>query len=199
MKTFLEDLGKRIGETAEIVGNKANEAMEVQKLKSQIRALERGNESDFEDLGRMVYEKFRNGESLDEEAAALCEAIQSREESITEYTEQIADVKGDVKCEVCGKSVAKEMAYCPYCGEKVPKSAPTEEDFADEPESFAEKAEDMAEKAADVIDETAETAAEMADAAKDAACNAAGKVAEKVEDAAESVKEKVEDIVTEKE
>ena len=58
MRTFWEDLSKRIGETAESVSNKAGEAVEIQKLKSQIRALERGTEEDLIDLGRMVYEYF---------------------------------------------------------------------------------------------------------------------------------------------
>ena len=55
MKTFFEDLTKRLGETAELVGNKANEAMEVQRLKNQIRTLERNNEDDLAELGRVLY------------------------------------------------------------------------------------------------------------------------------------------------
>ena len=39
MGTFFEDLGKRLGETAETMTNKAGEAMEIQKLKNQIRTL----------------------------------------------------------------------------------------------------------------------------------------------------------------
>ena len=61
MKTFFEDLTKRLGETAELVGNKANEAMEVQRLKNQIRTLERNNEDDLAELGRVLYAKFLNG------------------------------------------------------------------------------------------------------------------------------------------
>ena len=136
MKTFFEDLTKRLGETAELVGNKANEAMEVQKLKNQIRTLERNNEDDLVELGRVLYEKFLNGEELEAEEEALCEAIQNREESIEEYNEQIAELKGDTNCAVCGKSIAKGMAYCPYCGEKVSTDVPTDADFVDEEEDI---------------------------------------------------------------
>lgn len=128
MKTFFEDLTKRLGETAELVGNKANEAMEVQRLKNQIRTLERNNEDDLAELGRVLYEKFLNGEELEAEEEALCEAIQDREESIEEYNEQIVELRGDTNCAACGKSIAKGMAYCPYCGEKVS----TDADFVDE-------------------------------------------------------------------
>ena len=36
MKDFFEELGKYIGETATIVGNKAGEVIETQKLKLQV-------------------------------------------------------------------------------------------------------------------------------------------------------------------
>ena len=39
MKDFFEDLGKRIGETAETMTNKAGEAIEIQRLKGQKGAL----------------------------------------------------------------------------------------------------------------------------------------------------------------
>ena len=57
MKTFFEDLTKRLGETAEFVGNKANEAMEVQRLKNQIRTLERNNEDDLAGIRKESYTK----------------------------------------------------------------------------------------------------------------------------------------------
>ena len=43
MKDFFEDLGKRLSETAEAVTAKAGDAIEIQKLKAQIRELARGN------------------------------------------------------------------------------------------------------------------------------------------------------------
>lgn len=132
MRTFLEGLGEKIGMTAEmvnskagevveLVGTKAGEAVELQKLKNQIRILEKSNEADLADLGRLVYEKFKAGEVLDDEAVGLCEAVQSREASIEEYQQKVSDVKGDVLCERCGKVLAKGMSYCPYCGEKAPE------------------------------------------------------------------------------
>ena len=70
MRNFLEDLGKRLGETAESVTNKAGEAMEIQKLKSQIRTLERENDSDLAELGLAVYDQFKSGTEVGEEVLA---------------------------------------------------------------------------------------------------------------------------------
>ena len=184
MKAFFEDLGKRLGETAETVTNKAGEAMEIQKLKSQIRTLERGNDTDFIDLGHIIYQRFLGGEAVSEEAVGLCEAIQSRKESIAEYEQKISDVKGDFQCQECGKTVAKGMAYCPYCGTKAAEKAA---DFAEETaENAADFAEETAEKAEDIVEEAVEKAEDVAET-----------VAEHVAEAAEAVKEKVEETTEE--
>lgn len=142
MKDFFEELGKYIGETATTVGNKAGEVIETQKLKSQVRSLTHENTVDLLELGRGVYEQYKSGAVLDEKVEGVCEAISSREESIAEFEEKIAAIRGAGKCPNCGKTVAKEMVFCPYCGEKMPAVAVDDEDvFADYEEFAGEEAE----------------------------------------------------------
>lgn len=124
MKDFFEDLGKRIGETAETMTNKAGEAIEIQRLKGQTRSLARGNAVDLMELGRMIYDRFKAGGEVEEAAQGLCEAIRDREKMMDEYDRKIAKIKGSRECTNCGKMVAKDMAYCPYCGEKAAAEAP---------------------------------------------------------------------------
>ena len=181
MKSFFEDLGRKIGETAETVTNKAGEAVEVQRLKNQIRTLERGNERDYMELGRMVYDHYKDGEVVDAEAIGICEAIENREESIGKYEQQISDVKGDVTCDGCGKSVSRDMAYCPYCGAKAPEKA--EQETTDSSEAVKEKTMDAAET-------VKEKTADAADTVKEKTADAAETVKEKTADAAETIKEK---------
>ena len=191
MRNFLEDLGKRLGETAESVTNKAGDAMEIQKLKSQIRTLERENDSDLAELGLAVYDQFKSGTEVGEEAAGLCEAIQSREESIAECLQKISDVKGDSQCEDCGKTVGKGMAYCPFCGHKMPEIVEeAAEDVAEAAEAVGEAAEAAAEKTEEAVEEAAEAVAEKVGEAADA-------VAEKAEDIAEAAAEHAEEAKTE--
>ncbi len=191
MRNFLEDLGKRLGETAESVTNKAGEAMEIQKLKSQIRTLERENDSDLAELGLAVYDQFKSGTEVGEEAAGLCEAIQSREESIAECLQKISDVKGDSQCEDCGKTVGKGMAYCPFCGHKMPEIVEEAAEAAEEAvDAAAEKTEDVAEAVAEKAEDVAKVAAEKVEEAAEA-------VAEKAEDVAEAAAEHAEEAKTE--
>ena len=82
MADFFEDLGKKITEVADDLGRKAGDTIETQMLKSQIRSLRRANERDYLDIGRMVYEKFQDGELFGTDFITICEAIEKRDEEI---------------------------------------------------------------------------------------------------------------------
>ena len=215
MRTFWEDLSKRIGETAESVSNKAGEAVEIQKLKSQIRALERGTEEDLIDLGRMVYEYFEAGNLVGSEAEGLCEAIRSRKQSIEDYEKRIIAVRGEFSCKNCGKTISNKMAYCTYCGEKMEAEATAEDenrqakdaeadviDYADVMRAKAEEAADTvkakageaAEKAANAVENAAEKVDDLAKKATDKVEDFGGRTADKVEDFGGRTADKVEDL-----
>lgn len=189
MRTFWEDLSKRIGETAESVSNKAGEAVEIQKLKSQIRALERGTEEDLIDLGRMVYEYFEAGNLVGSEAEGLCEAIRSRKQSIEDYEKRIIAVRGEFSCKNCGKTISNKMAYCPYCGEKMEAEAAAEDENRQAKDAEADavkaKAGEAAEKAANAVENAAEKVDDLAKKATDKVEDFGGRTADKVEDLAE--------------
>ena len=83
MAGFFDDLGKRLSETANDLGKKAEDTLEIQKRKSDIRFLGRANDRDYMDIGKILFEKYRNGEVVDTDMAALCEAIDQRNEEVT--------------------------------------------------------------------------------------------------------------------
>lgn len=95
MDDFLSELGKKLSETADMVGKKTNEIWDTEKIKSQIRSLERANERDYVDIGKSVYEKFRNHEVADEASIEFCEAIEKRQEKIEDLKREIARIKGE--------------------------------------------------------------------------------------------------------
>ena len=204
MKDFFEDLGKRIGETAETMTNMAGEAIEIQRLKSQIRTLARGNAVDLMELGKSIYDRYKAGEEVEESAQGLCDAIKDRETTIREYEKKISKIKGASECSKCGKMVGKDMAFCPYCGEKVGSADETEYETA-ESEAAAdeaaddyvgqvkEKMADAAEKAADKADEAAKKVSDMAEKAAAKTGDIAGKAAEKTGEMAEKAAEKIND------
>lgn len=180
MKDFFEDLGKRLSETAEAVTNKAGDAIEIQKLKAQIRELSRGNAEDLMELGQGIFDNFLAGEELDEASKGLCEAIASRKESIEEYERKIDGLKGACECTKCGKMVARDMAFCPYCGAPVVEE---EEEDIFEPDDLVQDVEEAAEAAEEAVEEAAAEAVEA--------------VAEAAEEAVDAVEETVKEEVAE--
>ena len=72
--------------------------------------------SGYEELGRILFEKYENHEELPEEAEALCDTIAANMVLITEYENEIADMKGQQKCPSCGAVVKNDMNFCPKCG-----------------------------------------------------------------------------------
>lgn len=95
MKDLFENIVDKIGETADTVGKKAGEIVEVQKIKGKIRTLERNNRRDFRDLGRMIYERYQNGEIQEGEFFDLCENISEREEEIKMCEAEVQSIVED--------------------------------------------------------------------------------------------------------
>lgn len=93
MKTFWEDLGKIITETADTVVEKTSQAVEVQKLKSKVRIQERRIEKDYQNLGKIIYERYIEGEVLDSEYSDLCNDIQESKDVIKDLEEEIQKVQ----------------------------------------------------------------------------------------------------------
>lgn len=96
MADFFGELGKKISDAAIDISKKAEDTIEIQKIKSDIRSMKRFNERDLKDIGRMVYEKFQKGEVDDTEYISLCEEIEKREEEIEKQEEQIVKIKEEI-------------------------------------------------------------------------------------------------------
>lgn len=143
LKGNLESLGKIISEKAEVIAKKTEEAasvvakkteetVEVQKIKSQIRVMERNNDRDLQDIGKMVYERYQKGLEVDTEFMELCEAISERETNIDDCKKQVAKIKGLDVCPSCKSHVEANTVFCPKCGVKIDEDACEEADFEDE-------------------------------------------------------------------
>ena len=77
MSDFFDTIGKRISDTVDDLGKKAGDTIDIQKKKNEIYGLKRDSERDMTEIGRLVYERFKQGEVVDTDFIALCEAIES--------------------------------------------------------------------------------------------------------------------------
>lgn len=95
MEDFLGRLGKKIGDTVEDLGKKAEDTLDIQRIKGQINTMKRANERDFTDMGKIIYERFEKGEVVDTDFIAFCEEIEKREEEIKDCEQEISRIKGE--------------------------------------------------------------------------------------------------------
>ena len=86
MSDFFDTIGKRISDTVDDLGKKAGDTIDIQK---------RDSERDMTEIGRLVYERFKQGEVVDTDFIALCEAIEKREEQTEVCEQEIARIKGE--------------------------------------------------------------------------------------------------------
>lgn len=114
-----DKFGKKVSNAAEVVGKKAEESIEIQKLRNQINALERKQEKDYIELGKIVYKRFQVGDELDDASLAYCEEINRNDIVIEQCKKDITEIKGVEACKVCGAMIAKGSLYCNHCGAKV--------------------------------------------------------------------------------
>lgn len=142
MGDFFEDLGKKITETAGAVTKKTEEMMETQKIKSQIRLEERNKENALQELGKQVYDRYRNGEIVDADFVGLCEAIEQYEEAVQSCLKELAELKGMTLCKNCNGELQAEIVYCPKCGTKVEEEIYFEEETENEPDFEEEPSEE---------------------------------------------------------
>lgn len=95
MSDFFDTLGKRISDTVDDLGKKAGDTFDIQKKKNEIYSLKRENERDMTEIGKIVYERFKDGEVVDMEFVGLCEAMEKRDEQREACEQEIARIKGE--------------------------------------------------------------------------------------------------------
>lgn len=113
---FFENLRQTITGTAEVVGKRTEEIVEIQKLRSRIRTAQRNIEAGYTKLGELIYLRFVDGEQMDGEVAQICDEIMEYQKKIALCKEDLAEKKGQNICPVCGSANPKDAAYCMKCG-----------------------------------------------------------------------------------
>lgn len=70
----------------------------------------------MEELGKVLYRRYREGVPLDDLQRCLCEQIDQRMTRIEQYKEEMAGVRSKKVCPSCGTVVDQDAAFCHHCG-----------------------------------------------------------------------------------
>lgn len=167
---FAKIAANKTEEITKTIGEKAEAALEIQKLTSLVGKEENKIESTYKKMGKMVWEKSQNCDCLPDEFKEECEAIKASLAAIDDLKFKIANIKatafnGDepkTTCPNCGAAVGISAKFCSECGSKM---EPVETAKTVEAEVVSESAEHKTEAEAEVeviTEETKETKPEEA-------------------------------------
>jgi hypothetical protein len=94
-KEIFDDIGRFVSDTADKVSRKTSEVVELTRLKNQVYGLEREIKKDYQDLGKMIYEKYTSEGTIVPELLPLCEEIAQKEILVDQYKGEIDDLKNE--------------------------------------------------------------------------------------------------------
>ncbi len=119
--SVLDDVTKKVTDTAKAAAKKSGEFIEITKLNISISGEETKIEKLLIDIGKLVYEEYKNGEDVGEINRELCQTIDEFEENKKEMKEKILDLKNLTICPKCGKEAddSDDVVFCSKCGEKL--------------------------------------------------------------------------------
>ncbi len=114
---FFDGLSKTLSEKGKEAAHKAKVLTETVQLKGQISTEESAIQTEYQEIGRLVYER-----ALEADAEAYAEAfakIKASREKIAQLEDEIDRAEGVRLCAQCGAKVARDAAFCNSCGAKL--------------------------------------------------------------------------------
>ena len=125
VKTFSKTT-RELGKTTRELGARAEQTIEIQKIRNKIAGEERIIEKIKVDMGDIIYRRHEAGDGIDSELSSLCQEIDQHLLKIREFKDNAANLKGQKICPSCEREVDMSVSFCPYCGTPCPNPEPTE-------------------------------------------------------------------------
>lgn len=139
---FFNKLGKKTNDAYQSAKEKTAKISGEIKLKNKISELDDKINTEYCEIGKLVYEKMQVGEDASkEDITPKCEEISRLKDEISKAEAEILALKDVKKCVKCGESLASDAEFCSKCGEKQPKIEKVEVEISEETEGEAKETE----------------------------------------------------------
>ena len=106
---------------------KTNELTSIAKLNVAIKTEEAKLSDCYKSIGRLFYTAERDNLDNTEEIATYIMQADKIKANIAGYQKELAVLRNVVVCEGCNNEISNDAIFCPICGLKVNKPAPTAE------------------------------------------------------------------------
>ncbi len=127
MKDFFERVKDKVDEGISTITTKSKEALELAKLRSQMRQLEKDKEEKISALGRLVYDMARMDAYSEEKINQFCQRLRETDRQLVLTETEIRRLQEpslsegghfDGSCE-CGAGLTANQKFCASCGRDV--------------------------------------------------------------------------------
>ncbi len=112
---FFNNFVEKAKSAGKKVGDKTTQTVEVGKLKYKKGDLDNKIKAKYYEIGKSVFEKYKEGTVIDSDIADACGEIIKYEAEIADLEKEINKAKGGKTCPSCKKFVDAQFAFCPYC------------------------------------------------------------------------------------
>ena len=143
---FFDNLSEVLTSKGKEAAEAAKKVAEIANLKGQINGIEAEIKKNYRKIGEAYFEAYKDAEVTCEFEEQV-QAIRDAKKAVAELEKKVRELKGNVKCSVCGEMINADSAFCPKCGAKV------EEEFFDEEDEEDSVVDEMPEVVAEEITE----------------------------------------------
>lgn len=139
----LDDILSKTRDVASDLSHKANDVVEVSKLRLSVVSLGSDIDKVYQKLGLMIYEMVKAGTANQDLVNGCVAEIDALKTKLEEANQKIDELKNVRRCDSCGNAVDISAQFCPMCGsllqkpeaeyrvveeEEAPAAAPEEEE-----------------------------------------------------------------------
>ncbi|MBC2582116.1 zinc ribbon domain-containing protein [Clostridium sp. DJ247] len=105
-------------EGADSALKKSKNFIECSDLSLSIASCEKEISELYEQIGKQIYDMYKDGKDNNKEIVKLCDKIKEVQEEITELRTDMLKLKNKKNCKHCSYLIDKKARYCEKCGRK---------------------------------------------------------------------------------
>ena len=117
VKDFAGKFGESVERGAKTVSNSSKKFAEKTKIKREMARVESDINTDYIELGKVMYEKICS--DPDSDFITTINDIKEKTLKLDELKAELMSLEDKVFCENCGSQIRREQVYCDKCGKKV--------------------------------------------------------------------------------
>lgn len=117
VKDFAGKFGESVERGAKTVSNSSKRFAEKTKIKREMARVESDINTDYIELGKVMYEKICS--DPDSEFIATINDIKEKTLKLDDLKAELMSLEDKIFCENCGSQIRREQIYCDKCGKKV--------------------------------------------------------------------------------